>query len=514
MKKVLFLLTLLLVVVLSTPAQYVALKKETFTSVSNGTVVRLIGSAASFHKVTWNKIGTVTVCSLKVEQSATGTSGWSDLITTQDCSVNGTTSIVAATPNYIRTVTHTTFTGIGSVVSVYIGYINNPTGGGGAGTPGGSDTHVQVNDAGVFFGEAGFTYNKTTNVFTFPTPFTLGATSVTTTGTEVNYVAGVTSGIQAQFTAKAPLASPTFTGTVTIPTPFTLGAVSTTTTGTQLNFWNTLTGVSGAGTTGVLGTFTSLASNDVPAWNGTNWVNSVSGLPSRADNDGTAAIATTDRNSVVNVGHATANAVSIAEAGVTAANGFIGGFQFILCTTGTGLTTLTPTTSTVNSYPTFTQRQNECARIVVPTETDTVYRAIIDGGQFTEINVELFAPATATAVGDGAAFFYVGPKLNGMTLIAMYSQVATAGTTNTTNIGLDRCAAVATSNACSGTVADMLTVVQTIDSQENSSNDAATPVTINAANALLTAGQVLRFNVDAVSTIAAKGLQVTLRLRK
>jgi len=34
----------------------------------------------------------------------------------------------------------------------------------------------------------------------------------------------------------APLASPIFTGTVTIPTPFTLGAVSVTTTGTELNY--------------------------------------------------------------------------------------------------------------------------------------------------------------------------------------------------------------------------------------------------------------------------------------
>jgi len=35
---------------------------------------------------------------------------------------------------------------------------------------------------------------------------------------------------------KAPLASPTFTGTVTIPTPFTIGAVSMTATGTELNY--------------------------------------------------------------------------------------------------------------------------------------------------------------------------------------------------------------------------------------------------------------------------------------
>lgn len=40
----------------------------------------------------------------------------------------------------------------------------------------------------------------------------------TVTTTELNYVSGVTSAIQTQIDAKAPTASPTFTGTVTIPT--------------------------------------------------------------------------------------------------------------------------------------------------------------------------------------------------------------------------------------------------------------------------------------------------------
>jgi len=61
-----------------------------------------------------------------------------------------------------------------------------------------------------------------------------GVAGVTTT--EVGYLAGVTSALQTQLGTKAPLASPTFTGTVTIPTPFTLGAVSVTPTGTELNF--------------------------------------------------------------------------------------------------------------------------------------------------------------------------------------------------------------------------------------------------------------------------------------
>ncbi len=58
----------------------------------------------------------------------------------------------------------------------------------------------------------------------------------TVTTTELSYVAGVTSSIQDQINLKAPLASPTFTGTVTIPSPFTLGATSVTASGTEMNY--------------------------------------------------------------------------------------------------------------------------------------------------------------------------------------------------------------------------------------------------------------------------------------
>lgn len=47
-----------------------------------------------------------------------------------------------------------------------------------------------------------FTSPTFTGTVTIPTPFTLGAVSVTTTGTELNYVSGVTSAIQTQLGAK------------------------------------------------------------------------------------------------------------------------------------------------------------------------------------------------------------------------------------------------------------------------------------------------------------------------
>lgn len=81
----------------------------------------------------------------------------------------------------------------------------------------------------------------------------LGITASTGTltvpnGITLNAGAGGTLGSNAfTSTAYAPLASPTFTGIVTIPTPFTLGAISVTSTGTQLNYLSGATGTAGTG---------------------------------------------------------------------------------------------------------------------------------------------------------------------------------------------------------------------------------------------------------------------------
>ena len=74
---------------------------------------------------------------------------------------------------------------------------------------------------------AGQSFNGSANISIAPTDLT-GVTSTaaeinildgaTLSTTELNYVDGVTSAIQTQIDTKAPIASPTFTGTVTIPT--------------------------------------------------------------------------------------------------------------------------------------------------------------------------------------------------------------------------------------------------------------------------------------------------------
>ena len=65
-----------------------------------------------------------------------------------------------------------------------------------------------LTNGNVFIGNAGGTYDKRAIV-------TADISDLTATATELNYTDGVTSNIQTQLNTKAPLASPTFTGTVT-----------------------------------------------------------------------------------------------------------------------------------------------------------------------------------------------------------------------------------------------------------------------------------------------------------
>jgi hypothetical protein len=131
-----------------------------------------------------------------------------------------------------------------------------------------------------------------------------------------------------------------------------------------------------------------------------------------------------------------------------------------------------------------------------------------------EIQVELFGPTTDTATGDGKRYYVVPSWMNGFIVSAVRAQVITAGTTNATNVDIARCATAATGNACSGTVVDVLSTNITVDSGENSTDTAAAAAVIDTANDDLATGQILRFDVDAVSTTAAKGLIVTVTVSK
>lgn len=96
-------------------------------------------------------------------------------------------------------------------------------------------------------------------VGTNPSSLSINGTAITATAVELNYTDGVTSNIQTQLNAKAPIASPTFTGTLTAPT-------------VDINGGNIDDTVIGA-TTPRAGTFNVLTANGVTTLNSSVTIN-------------------------------------------------------------------------------------------------------------------------------------------------------------------------------------------------------------------------------------------------
>ena len=90
-----------------------------------------------------------------------------------------------------------------------------------------------------------------------------------------------------------------------------------------------------------------------------------------------------------------------------------------------------------------------------------------------------------------------------MDLVDVHAEVITAGTTGTTDIQIHNVTQAA----------DMLSTKLTIDSGETGSDTAAAAAVIDTANDDVAENDMLRIDIDAVSTTAAQGLIVTLGFR-
>jgi hypothetical protein len=111
----------------------------------------------------------------------------------------------------------------------------------------------------------------------------------------------------------------------------------------------------------------------------------------------------------------------------------------------------------------------------------------------------VFGPTQTISTGDGKLYIHIDPRLDGKRLVDIHALVITAGTTNTTDIQI--------ANVTKGF--DMLATKLTIDSAETGSETATTPVIINTTNSV-SLNDVLRIDVDAVSTTPPQGLVITL----
>jgi hypothetical protein len=116
------------------------------------------------------------------------------------------------------------------------------------------------------------------------------------------------------------------------------------------------------------------------------------------------------------------------------------------------------------------------------------------------VDIVAFGTTVDTAIGDGKAYWQVPALFSNMNLVYVLAWVATAGTTNTTDIQIYNVTQTA----------DMLSTVITIDTGEVSSATAAAAAVIDTGNDDVAVSDMLRIDVDAVSTTAAKGLTVRL----
>ena len=119
------------------------------------------------------------------------------------------------------------------------------------------------------------------------------------------------------------------------------------------------------------------------------------------------------------------------------------------------------------------------------------------------VGLPVFASGVDVATGDGAFYFEVPAALDGMDLVSARARVLTAGTTGTTDIQIHNVT----------DAVDMLSTKMTIDSGETTTATAATPAVIDTSNDDVATGDLIRIDIDAVSTTEPQGLLVTLEFQ-
>lgn len=140
----------------------------------------------------------------------------------------------------------------------------------------------------------------------------------------------------------------------------------------------------------------------------------------------------------------------------------------------------------------------------VPTEK--AVKTYIDERVTKSFGFMSFQSDEHVATGSGTVGVCISTDLDGYEVTGVIAAVHTAGTTGTTDIQVRRRRLASD--------ADLLTTKCTIDSAEYSSATAATPPVIGSTWKALEAGDLVYIDVDAISTIAPKGLSVTITATK
>jgi len=142
----------------------------------------------------------------------------------------------------------------------------------------------------------------------------------------------------------------------------------------------------------------------------------------------------------------------------------------------------------------------ETVKIAWDISAENRLTTLLEGSIASSVNkyvqFQLYDKTADWQVVDGRAYFVVPAGYNGHNLTSISANITgTAGTTGTTDIQLHNIT----------DSVDMLSTKLTVDSGEVSSSTAATPVVIDPTKDDVSTGDVLRIDIDAVSTTEPKG---------
>lgn len=339
---------------------------------------------------------------------------------------------------------------------------------GGSGSPGGSDTQVQFNDSGSFAGDAGLTYNKTTDALTVTglvnTPIiqahTSGGLTLEAQGGGDVLIIGSGGGVNATAYGGWNFDGATADTIASFGASKTLTSLSTATypSLTELSY---VKGVSSAIQTQITGKLgTSLTSAQFFVGNGSNVATGVA-----MSGDATLA----------NTGAVTVNSASDTVAGKV---------ELAI-------------TSEVNTG-------TDATRAVTPDSLAGSYAGT------KAVSLYVVETTTVLTTGDGKAYFRIPESLNGMNLVTAAASVFGTSSSGTPTIQIARGRQANATSAHS--FVDMLTTAITIDVSDYDSKDATTPPSINTSNDDVLTGDLIRVDVDTAGT-GTDGLFVNLEFR-
>jgi len=399
-------------------------------STGNTGFVHTGGLPATFASITWTVTGTLATCTVQVDFSNDGFTVAGQLIAAQTCTASGSfTAAGTATPAYAR-VSYVIGTGGGTLGFTAYGCNNNTC------TTGGGGSSGTVTSVGSGTGLTGGPITTTGSLaLSVPvsvvnggtgttTPALIAGTNITITGTWPNNTINATGG-----------GSGTVTNVAT-GTGLSGGPITTTGTLTLTDPVNTATGYEIGG---------AAPSAHILAGNGTNYVDTLVGVPINPQTGTTYTYVASDRASHVTFSNAGAIAVTLPQAGTT---GFGNNFITSSCDIGAGTTTITPTTSTISytNGTTYTSAAStlplttgQCATIYTD---NTNYFAILYSGSTGSGTVasgtsgQIAVYTGATTVGSGGSISSGGVNINGgFSAVDNLSSLLFSGTNSSTAAG-------------------------------------------------------------------------------